>query len=120
MSTTAAEPTQAFAARDWGMLYAEGGLWALGNTAFTNLRVGVTEKWCVQFPLTPGKQTWDQVKSFARGIALEFTRAAPKLFTATAAKASRCSRKPMAPCVFFTRHARGRARSPTRSDTITI
>ena len=43
----------------------------------------------VVLPVTPGKQTWDQVKSFARGIALEFTRAAPKLFTATATKASR-------------------------------
>jgi len=40
----------------------------------------------VVVPLTPGKQTWDQVKAFARGIALEFVRAAPKLFTATATK----------------------------------
>jgi endonuclease/exonuclease/phosphatase family metal-dependent hydrolase len=42
-------------ARDWGMLYAGGGLWALGNTAFTNLRLGVRESWHVQFPLTPGR-----------------------------------------------------------------
>jgi bifunctional non-homologous end joining protein LigD len=43
----------------------------------------------VVVPLTPGKQTWDQVKSFARGIAREFTRAAPKLFTASATKSGR-------------------------------
>jgi endonuclease/exonuclease/phosphatase family metal-dependent hydrolase len=42
-------------ARDWGMLYAGGGLWALGNTAFTNFRVAVPESWCVQFPLSPGR-----------------------------------------------------------------
>ncbi len=43
----------------------------------------------VVVPLTPGKQDWDQVKAFSRGIALEFTRAAPDLFTATATKAKR-------------------------------
>jgi endonuclease/exonuclease/phosphatase family metal-dependent hydrolase len=42
-------------ARDWGMLYGGGGLWALGNTAFTNFRIGVNDTWCVQFPLTPGR-----------------------------------------------------------------
>lgn len=43
----------------------------------------------VVVPLTPGKQDWDQVKAFARGIALEFARAAPDLFTATATRAGR-------------------------------
>jgi endonuclease/exonuclease/phosphatase family metal-dependent hydrolase len=42
-------------ARQWGMLHAGGGLWALGNSLFTNLRIGVRETWNVQFPLTPGK-----------------------------------------------------------------
>jgi endonuclease/exonuclease/phosphatase family metal-dependent hydrolase len=42
-------------ARDWGMLHAGGGLWALGNSAFSTLRVGVRETWNVQFPLTPGR-----------------------------------------------------------------
>jgi endonuclease/exonuclease/phosphatase family metal-dependent hydrolase len=42
-------------ARQWGMLHVGGGLWALGNSAFTNLRIGVRETWNVQFPLTPGK-----------------------------------------------------------------
>jgi endonuclease/exonuclease/phosphatase family metal-dependent hydrolase len=42
-------------ARQWGMLHVGGGLWALGNSAFTNLRVGVRETWDVQFPLTPGR-----------------------------------------------------------------
>jgi endonuclease/exonuclease/phosphatase family metal-dependent hydrolase len=42
-------------ARDWGLLYAGGGLWALGNAAFTNLRISVHDSWCVQFPLTPGR-----------------------------------------------------------------
>jgi bifunctional non-homologous end joining protein LigD len=40
-------------------------------------------------PLTPGKQDWDQVKAFTRGLALEFARAAPELFTATATKSRR-------------------------------
>ncbi|GAA0902166.1 endonuclease/exonuclease/phosphatase family protein [Virgisporangium aurantiacum] len=42
-------------ARRWGMLQAGVGLWALGNSAFTTLRVGVRETWDVQFPLTPGR-----------------------------------------------------------------
>jgi endonuclease/exonuclease/phosphatase family metal-dependent hydrolase len=42
-------------ARDWGLLFAGGGSWALGNAAFTNLRVAVRESWCTQFPLTPGR-----------------------------------------------------------------
>jgi endonuclease/exonuclease/phosphatase family metal-dependent hydrolase len=42
-------------ARDWGMLFAGGGLWALGNAVFTNLRVATHESWCIQFPLTPGR-----------------------------------------------------------------
>lgn len=42
-------------ARQWGMLHVGGGLWALGNSLFTNLRIGVRETWNVQFPLTPGK-----------------------------------------------------------------
>ena len=43
----------------------------------------------VVVPLTPGKQDWDTVKAFAHGIALEFARAAPDLFTATATRARR-------------------------------
>ena len=46
----------------------------------------------VVVPLTPGKQDWDTVKAFAHGIALEFARAAPDLFTATATKAKRTGR----------------------------
>jgi endonuclease/exonuclease/phosphatase family metal-dependent hydrolase len=42
-------------ARQWGMLHAGGGLWALGNSLFTTLRIGVRETWNVQFPLTPGR-----------------------------------------------------------------
>lgn len=43
-------------------------------------------------PLTPGAQTWDQVKAFARGVAHEFARAAPALFTAAASKAGRAGK----------------------------
>ncbi len=43
----------------------------------------------VVVPLTPGHQDWDQVKNFTRGIALEFAKAAPDLFIATATKARR-------------------------------
>ena len=42
-------------ARDWGMTYAGGGLWALGNSGFTTLRMRVHESWHTQFPLTPGR-----------------------------------------------------------------
>jgi endonuclease/exonuclease/phosphatase family metal-dependent hydrolase len=42
-------------ARQWRMLHAGGGLWALGNSLFTTLRIGVRETWNVQFPLTPGR-----------------------------------------------------------------
>jgi endonuclease/exonuclease/phosphatase family metal-dependent hydrolase len=42
-------------ARQWGMLHVGGGLWALGNSLFTTLRIGVRETWNVQFPLTPGR-----------------------------------------------------------------
>jgi endonuclease/exonuclease/phosphatase family metal-dependent hydrolase len=41
-------------ARQWGMLHAGGGLWALGNSLFTNLRIAVRETWTVQFPLVNG------------------------------------------------------------------
>jgi endonuclease/exonuclease/phosphatase family metal-dependent hydrolase len=42
-------------ARDWGLLMGGGGLWACGNTGFTNLRVRVHETWDLRFPLTPGR-----------------------------------------------------------------
>jgi endonuclease/exonuclease/phosphatase family metal-dependent hydrolase len=42
-------------ARDWDLLFAGGGLWALGNAVFTNHRVRTHDSWCVQFPLTPGR-----------------------------------------------------------------
>lgn len=42
-------------ARQWRMLHAGGGLWALGNSLFTTLRISVRETWNVQFPLTPGR-----------------------------------------------------------------
>ncbi len=48
-------PKTARLARDWGMLWAGGGLWALGNSAFTTLRVHVHDTWNIQFPLTPGR-----------------------------------------------------------------
>jgi bifunctional non-homologous end joining protein LigD len=46
----------------------------------------------VVVPLTPGKQTWDEVKACARGLAREFVRAAPTLFTATSTRASRAGK----------------------------
>lgn len=42
-------------ARDWGMIFAGGGLWGLGNSVFSTLRVRVHETWNVRFPLTPGR-----------------------------------------------------------------
>jgi endonuclease/exonuclease/phosphatase family metal-dependent hydrolase len=42
-------------ARDVGLVYAVGGLPALGNLILTNLRVRVHDTWCLQFPLTPGR-----------------------------------------------------------------
>lgn len=43
----------------------------------------------VVVPLTRGRQTWDDVKAFARGLALELVHAAPDMFTASASKAGR-------------------------------
>jgi len=42
-------------ARDVGLVYAVGGLPALGNLILTNLRVRVHDTWCLRFPLTPGR-----------------------------------------------------------------
>lgn len=42
-------------AREFGLVYAAGGLPALGNLILTSLRVRVHDTWCVQFPLTPGR-----------------------------------------------------------------
>ena len=43
----------------------------------------------VVVPLAAGKQDWAQVKGFSKAVALEFVRAAPELFIATAGKADR-------------------------------
>lgn len=48
-------PRSARLAHDLGMVYAAGGLPALGNLILTNLRVRVHATWCLQFPLTPGR-----------------------------------------------------------------
>jgi endonuclease/exonuclease/phosphatase family metal-dependent hydrolase len=42
-------------AREFGMLYAVGGLPSLGNLILTNLRVRVHDTWCLRYPLTPGR-----------------------------------------------------------------
>lgn len=42
-------------ARDFGMVYAAGGLPSLGNLILTTMRVRVHDTWCLRFPLTPGR-----------------------------------------------------------------
>jgi endonuclease/exonuclease/phosphatase family metal-dependent hydrolase len=42
-------------AHSFGMIYAAGGLPALGNLIVTNQRVRVHETWCLRYPLTPGR-----------------------------------------------------------------
>ncbi len=42
-------------AHDVGLLYASGGLPALGNLILTGLRVSVHEAWALRYPLTPGR-----------------------------------------------------------------
>jgi endonuclease/exonuclease/phosphatase family metal-dependent hydrolase len=42
-------------AREFGLVYAVGGLPSLGNLILTSLRVRVHETWTIQFPLTPGR-----------------------------------------------------------------
>lgn len=42
-------------AHSFGLLVAVGGLPSLGNLILTNLRVRVTDSWCVRYPLTPGR-----------------------------------------------------------------
>jgi endonuclease/exonuclease/phosphatase family metal-dependent hydrolase len=42
-------------ANSFAMLYAAGGLPALGNVIVTNHRVRVHDTWCLRYPLTPGR-----------------------------------------------------------------
>jgi len=42
-------------AHSWDMVYAAGGLPALGNLIVTTQRVRVHETWCLRYPLTPGR-----------------------------------------------------------------
>ncbi|HEY9483749.1 MAG TPA: endonuclease/exonuclease/phosphatase family protein [Micromonosporaceae bacterium] len=42
-------------AHSWGMLYAAGGLPALGNLIVTTQRIRVHQTWCLRYPLTPGR-----------------------------------------------------------------
>lgn len=42
-------------AHSWGMVYAAGGLPALGNLIVTTQRIRVHETWCLRYPLTPGR-----------------------------------------------------------------
>ena len=42
-------------AHSWGMVYAAGGLPALGNLIVTTQRVRVHQTWCLRYPLTPGR-----------------------------------------------------------------
>jgi endonuclease/exonuclease/phosphatase family metal-dependent hydrolase len=42
-------------AHSWGMVYAAGGLPAMGNLIVTTQRVRVHQTWCRRYPLTPGR-----------------------------------------------------------------
>lgn len=42
-------------AHSFGMFVAVGGQPSLGNLIVTNLRVRITDTWCMRFPLTPGR-----------------------------------------------------------------
>lgn len=42
-------------AHSWGMVYAAGGLPALGNLIVTTQRIRVHQTWCLRYPLTPGR-----------------------------------------------------------------
>lgn len=53
-------------AHSWGMVHAAGGLPSLGNSIFTTYRVRVTESWCMEYPLTPGRHLRGAV--FARCV----------------------------------------------------
>jgi len=52
-------------ADDVGMVFAAGGLPALGNLILVNLRVRVAETWCLRYPLTPGRHL--RGAAFVRG-----------------------------------------------------
>lgn len=58
-------------ADDVGMLYAAGGLPALGNLVLVGLRVAVHENWCLRYPLTPGRHL--RGAAFVRGSVLGAT-----------------------------------------------
>jgi endonuclease/exonuclease/phosphatase family metal-dependent hydrolase len=73
-------------AHSWGMVYAAGGLPALGNLIVTTQRIRVHETWCLRYPLTPGRHL--RGAAFAKcsiigpsGQSLEFVVAGTHLAT---------------------------------------
>jgi endonuclease/exonuclease/phosphatase family metal-dependent hydrolase len=70
-------------AHEFGLYYAEGGLPSLGNVIMTNLRVRVTDSWCLRYPLSPGRHM--RGAAFARctvpGLAGSFVVAGSHLST---------------------------------------
>src|SRR3954471_19771065 len=52
-------------ADDAGLVFAAGGLPALGNLVLVSLRVRVEETWCLRYPLTPGRHL--RGAAFVRG-----------------------------------------------------
>jgi endonuclease/exonuclease/phosphatase family metal-dependent hydrolase len=52
-------------ADDGGLVFAAGGLPALGNLILVSLRVRVEETWCLRYPLTPGRHL--RGAAFVRG-----------------------------------------------------
>lgn len=52
-------------ADDVGLVFAAGGLPALGNLILVSLRVRVSETWCLRYPLTPGRHL--RGAAFVRG-----------------------------------------------------
>jgi endonuclease/exonuclease/phosphatase family metal-dependent hydrolase len=52
-------------ADDVGLVFAAGGLPALGNLILVSLRVRVEETWCLRYPLTPGRHL--RGAAFVRG-----------------------------------------------------
>ncbi|NMO53104.1 endonuclease [Actinoplanes sp. TBRC 11911] len=68
-------------ADDTGLLFAAGGMPALGNLLLVDMRVRVHDTWCVRYPLTPGRHMRGAVFARASVHGASFTLSGSHLAT---------------------------------------
>jgi endonuclease/exonuclease/phosphatase family metal-dependent hydrolase len=74
-------PRCAALARSFGLVVAVGGLPGMGNLILTDLRVRVSQTWCVRFPLTPGRHLRGAVFARCTVAGVEFVAVGSHLAT---------------------------------------